>query len=173
MKKIVLFSTVLALFFTACNNKDENLNVEGYKPIYLNKEDLKNISNSAPVSIENTGKIYYHNQRFYQIEKNKGIHVFDVTDKNNPTYLTFIKMISVDDISIKGNYMYANNFNNLVILDITNIENVKVVSTKDDMFTFIKNDIPPAEGHFECIDPEKGDVIGWEKTTLTNPKCRL
>lgn len=171
MKKLLLFSSTAALLFAACNNSD--MTVEGYKPIYLSKDELNNITNAAPIPIENTGKIYYHNDRFFQIEKNKGIHVLDVTDKNNPIYLTFISMKSVDDISIKGNYLYANNFNNLVILNISDIHNVKVEANNKDVFSFIKNDIPPKEGYFECIDESKGDVIGWEITTLNNPKCKL
>jgi hypothetical protein len=25
--------------------------------------------------------------------------------------------------------------------------------------------------YFECIDPQKGLIIGWEATTLIKPKC--
>jgi len=26
-------------------------------------------------------------------------------------------------------------------------------------------------GYFECVDSEKGVVIGWEEATLSNPEC--
>ena len=57
----------------------------------------------------------------------------------------------------------------MVVLDISDPTNVTV--SKRVKNAFHQQDFPPLGGYFECVDPSKGVVISWERTTLENPQC--
>jgi hypothetical protein len=66
--------------------------------------------------------------------------------------------------------LYADNAVDLVALDITNPADVKLLKRIENAFP--NQSFPPHTGvNFECADPAKGVVVGWEKVQLQNPKC--
>ena len=70
--------------------------------------------------------------------------------------------------------LYANNLNDLVTLDISDINDIRLVNRLENAFEqeVIDGIFPSGfSGFFECADPEKGIVIGWEERLLTRPQC--
>src|SRR5690606_32695485 len=122
-------------------------------------------------SIENGGKIYIKDKRLYQIESGKGIHAIDISNPSDPKKIAFIEIAGCQEMSIMGNMLYANNLNDLVTIDISDIHNVKETDRRKDAFHILDRGHPPSSGWFECIDASKGEVIGWELKTLYSPKC--
>lgn len=172
MKKIysiLIYSSLITLL--ACNTKSEK-EVLGYAPIYAQLDDLTVKNLEVLPGMENGGKIYLKDNYFYQIENGKGIHIFDVSDKQNPIAIAFVQVPGAQEISIKYNNLYVNSFNDLVLIDITNILAVKEKARLNEAFHIVDTKFPPESGYFECVDEKKGTVIGWHKQQLNDPKCR-
>ena len=168
------FLMVVAALLGSCRPFDPDdstppKQTEGWAPIYSQAADA--IGSTDARTIENGGKIYIKDDRLYQIESGKGIHVINISDKANPEKIAFIEVIGCQEMSIAGKTLYTNNLNDLVTIDISDINNVVEKDRKKDAFHILDKGHPPARGWFECIDPSKGEVIGWEMKTLYSPKC--
>jgi hypothetical protein len=166
--------SILSIFiFYACNKKDEILITEGYAPIYTGQSDMFNIKSLSIEPLVNPGKIYEYGNYTFQIESGKGIHIINHSNLTSPHKIGFIAIQGCSDIAIRNNILLADNFNDLVTLDISNINNVVVTSRQKGIFPVTTLEIPPfANAYFECVDNTKGIVTGWSKKTLTNPLCK-
>lgn len=174
MKKIFTISTLfLAGFLFACKDNGVPEKVDGWKPVY--KTDVQNapIESIAARGIENGGKIYIKGSMLYQVEKNKGVHVIDVSNPSQPQKIAFLTISGASEISILNNYLYSNNYNDMIVVDIANIHDIKLVKRIANVFSFTGAKTPPQSGYFECVDDNKGVVVDWQYTTLTKPKCKL
>lgn len=144
--------------------------VEGLRPVY--STDWKKISSSAPRPIGQLGKIYYKDQTIYVTEFLHGVHVIDNIDPANPTPVRFLEIPGCRDVAIRGNLMYADNATDLVVLDISDLQDIKVVNRVEGLYSTEDQAFPQSyEGFFECVDPSKGVVLGWETAQLNNPQC--
>jgi hypothetical protein len=76
------------------------------------------------------------------------------------------------DMAIRNNYLYANCVNDLVVIDLTEPLDPRVVSRTTDAFPMISQEYPPNSGYFVCPDPSKGVVIDWKLETVKTPACR-
>lgn len=146
--------------------------VEGYAPVYAPADVANAITAKDAQPIEKGGKIYVRGNMLYQVEAGKGIHVININDGNNPQKVKFIQVTGAQEVSIMNNYLYTNNVNDLVVLDISDINNIQVADRVTGMFHLVDPTLPPAAGWFECVDAEKGVVVGWELKTLYKPVCR-
>lgn len=173
---------IFPMVFIACTPNFKNNNalavapdppekIDGYAPVYGDKAQLSEIKTLDPMPIEDGGKIYVKGNLFYQVETGKGIHVMDISNPSNPQKLHFIQVVGAQELSIKNNTLYTNNLNDLVSLDISDLSNVKELDRIPNMFNLVDPSVPPGTGYYECIDPAKGDVIGWEIKVLHYPKC--
>jgi hypothetical protein len=57
-------------------------------------------------------------------------------------------------------------------MNISNPNQVTLVSRLENVTPNTNFQIPPERGFFECVDNSKGIVVAWEKTILRKPKCR-
>lgn len=145
---------------------------EGWAPVYASEKVATTIEGMEAQPIEKGGKIYIKGHKLYQVEVGKGIHVIDIQDGNNPQKIKFIQVTGAQEVAIMNNNLYTNNINDLIVLNIADINNVQVINRMPDMFHLVDPTLPPAAGYFECIDPSKGVVVGWEPKTIQNPVCR-
>lgn len=172
-----LFFTLLLVPFLSCEPDPEEpapelLQVEGLKPIYVPESEAKVIKTLPPKPIVRLGKIYYKDPTIYVNESNLGVHVIDNTDPANPVKKKFLQIPGCRDIAIKGNFLYADNIGDLVAIDISDIDNPKIVKRLPGIQAALSQQYPEFyEGYFECVEEGKGVVIGWENATLTDPKC--
>ncbi len=177
MKNSMLF-LFIAFVFAACTEPESEANptpaiVEGMKPIYVSENEAKTVAAQAPQSIKRLGKIYYKDAHIYVNESNLGVHVIDNTDPANPVNIKFLRIPGCRDIAIKGNILYADNAGDLVAVDISNLDNPVVTKRLEGIQKGVNQTFPELyEGYFECVESGKGVVVGWEKATLTEPKCR-
>jgi hypothetical protein len=145
-----------------------NRNVEGYKPVYASATD-KIIEFEMPQDIHVPGKIYSYGKYLLINEFKKGIHFFDNSDPSSPKPLGFLKVAGNVDMAVRNNVLYVDHISSLVALNITDLADIKELSRIRQW----SSSLPPSDTHyyFECVDPQKGEVIGWELVTLKNPKC--
>lgn len=141
--------------------------VEGYKPLY--RQDETPIRFTDPRPLVHPGKIYVVSNYLLINERYEGIHVFDNTDPASPIALGFLEMSGNTDVAVKDHVLYGDHLSDLVAVDIQDMNNLKELSRFEGYWD---SSAPPGgERYFECIDPAKGVVIGWELATLHNPKC--
>ncbi len=177
MKIFLPFFLITILFCVGCDviefeDTEEVGIVEGVRPIYAPAENWDEIIATDPQPIRNLGKIYYKDPYIFVNERYKGIHILDNTDPANPIAIGFIQITGNEDIAIKGNILYADNVTDLVAIDISNLQNIELKSRTKDLYSSRKKSFPDGfSGYFECIDPNKGIVVGWESVSLENPSC--
>ena len=148
-------------------------NVFGNAPIYLQKTNSDTITFLSPQPTINGGKIYLKGDLLFQVELYKGIHIVDISDPENAKKIGFYEIFGCTQLTMQDQYMYANSAAAFIVIDISVLTAPRVVSYDPDYFNSIAFPPPPDEGYFECIDPSKGIVTGWERKSLTSPKCRF
>jgi len=78
------------------------------------------------------------------------------------------------DIAIKGDALYADNFEDLITVDISDINNPTVTHREKNVYEFDVVNYPPnvpAGTYFECVDDSKGYVVGWKEIESDNLNC--
>ena len=122
----------------------------------------------------NAGKIYVKGNLIFQNEIGEGIHIINNSIPANAQRTGFIKIKGSQEISIKGDYLYSNNYADLVVVNISNLTAVTEVSRIRNAFSDNNSQlVPPVRGnYFECVDNSKGTVIGWVRDSIDNPKCK-
>lgn len=171
-KPIKLFSLVLLCVFAISMNscRDKSYETITYKknvPVYMSYEDFRgSFKKSAPVEINQPGKIYFKDNYLFVNEVNKGIHVINNADPSNPQIVAFYEILGNVDIAIRGNVLYADSYIDLVMIDISDILNPVEISRVENAFPDI---YPPFEfGFFPYeIDKTKGVVVDWNVETVT------
>ncbi|MBK9190403.1 MAG: hypothetical protein IPM77_02290 [Crocinitomicaceae bacterium] len=98
-------------------------------------------------------------------EEDKGIHVINNSNPASPVVEGFMNIPGNTQMAVKGNYLYANSFIDLLVIDISNIADPKQVNRLNDVFSYATpatNDAYPVAD----VHSDRGVVIGWkiEKT---------
>ena len=173
MKKSFQLLAAAVVLMASCNkNNEPPKEILGYAPVYKTDEGVTEIKSDEPEPIVLGGKIYIKDNMLFQVEVSKGVHVLDITNPAQPVKKAFIQIPGAQELSIKGNLLYSNNFNDLVVIDISNAQNVTLVKRLTSVFEIAGVNAPPESGYFKCIDPNKGEVIGWKKEMLYSPTCK-
>ncbi|OJV53140.1 MAG: hypothetical protein BGO31_05140 [Bacteroidetes bacterium 43-16] len=169
-KNYILVLAGLAIAFSSCNQA--NLKRDAvWVPVYKDKTEARVILNLPAQQVRSGGKIYAYGNYIFQLEQNQGIHVYRLDDKK-PVPVKFIQVYGAQEIAIKDNLIYTNNFKDIVVLNASNPQEVAVESRIPgafDMNTFEL--LPPSKGYFQCIDTTKGMLIGWEKQDNVEAAC--
>lgn len=180
MKNITKSIYLLTLFallgvLTSCNQWENVPDfdvevVEGVRPIYATESEA-DVKSLPSRNIEKPGKIYVINDYLLVVDELKGLHIFDNRDSENPINIGFVQIAGSTDLAIRDNILYANQASDLLAIDVSNPQNIQLVSRVKDVFPFASQ-YPQESGiYFECPDPAKGLVVGWEPATLNNPEC--
>lgn len=167
---LFLFTSLLVL-----NSCDDNTDVEYYDvatPILMTADEMRSsVKISPPKDIIESGKIYAYNDLVFVNDKNKGVHIIDNADPRNPYKKAYIEIPGNVDISVKDDYLYANSFVDLLVFDISNLNEIKEISRLIEVFP-IHIDVP--EGA-DAIDwnyayGSGSFVIGWEIERRPKPE---
>ncbi len=143
----------------------------GYRPVYLDSKQTQTVDVRSPQPLQKPGKIYVRGGYLLINERNKGIHVIDNRDLTNPVAVAFIAIPGNSDMALKDSTLFVNSGVDLLALNISDPAHIKLAKRLGQV-------LPPMESHpaatnvwFECADPAKGTLIGWEPAQLTEPKC--
>lgn len=138
-----------------------------YVPTYMSYEDMRMpVQLKAASPIAEMGKIYMKDQYLFVNEKYKGIHIFDNSNPAAPVNLSFIDIPGNVDLAIKGTYLFADSYVDLVVLNIRDIDDPVEVARIQNIFPYT---IPEVDYSFPIsrIDQEKGVITGWEVKEVT------
>ena len=173
MKQFLFF--LLTCLLSSCRWSNtppaEPAKIDGYRPIYVSREEIEKIAVTPPQALKSPGKIYIKDNVLFINEQAKGVHIFDNRDPKNPIKLAFLQIPGNMDIAVRGNTLYADNGRDLLVIDVANPAQPKILNRMKEMFP--NPEFPAAtNSFFECIDNSKGIVIGWEKVPYNvNQKC--
>lgn len=174
----VVFVVCMLFLYSSCifgtNDPYEQTKKLGWRPVYVTKTAIQDIAFLEPQLIVNLGKIYAKDSLIFLNEFNKGVHVINNKNPHNPQKIGFIQIMGNKDIAIKNNYLYADNLNDLITIDITNLTAPTVISRVANLYKAYEVNYPSGRnqrGYFECVDTTKGYVLEWVQDSLTNPTC--
>jgi len=160
-KYIFSFMVMLLAFATACTDKVfETFTANA--PVYMNYDELRAaVKMTTAREMNNPGKIYFKDNYIFINEKMEGVHVYDVTNPNNPQNKGFIEIPGNVDIAIKDNILYADSYVDLVSIDVSNLLSIKEVGRAQKVFPYT---LPTYDTKYPLakIDETKGVVTGWE-----------
>lgn len=98
-----------------------------YRPLYRTKAEVRSEArSSAPVAVSNPGKLFLMGNYVFLNEVDKGIHVIDFSQPSAPRNIAFIKIPGCVDMAVRGNFLYADCYTDLVTIDITDPRQVSV-----------------------------------------------
>ncbi len=162
MKKI--YSLALFVFSALAVSCDsDNGAAEQAKFAVPTVKSLAAIRSSVSVTLAREtnadGKIYVAEDYLFYIAKESGVHVFDNSDPSAPINLSFINIEGVHDISVKGNYLFADNFVDLLVFDISNVQNITLVKTVQNVLTFSAAFPDEAEFYDYTVVPTGDEII--------------
>ena len=169
MKQSILFVlAIVGLVFISCDDNDDSLYADYLvaKPLIMSRAEFANsVDVVVPQPIEESGKIYAYQDYIFVNDKYKGVHVIDNSNPENTQKISFIKIAGNVDISIKNNYLFADSLNDLVVLDISDINNIAIVNRLQDVLP--ENVVWPAADiyEYESFDHQNEVLVGWEVVT--------
>lgn len=173
-----LIILLLCAFAVSCTPDDNgtdpvSTSPHAYIPQYLATSDVQQITVQTAKATQQAGKIYAFGNYIFQNDLQQGFHIIDNTDRKHPLKLAFLKVPYSTEIAIKGNYLYTNNLNDLVVFDISNIQSPRLVKRVEKVFPAVNQKYPPYNNvSFECPDPSKGTIVKWELKTSIKVFCR-
>ncbi|MFK5973135.1 MAG: hypothetical protein QM485_07625 [Flavobacteriaceae bacterium] len=168
-KNLLLIIFVVSLGFQSCEKNDDDKYADYVvaRPLRISKAEFKNsVDIIAPRPIEESGKIYAYQNYIFVNDKYRGVHVIDNSNPKAPKKISFIKIAGNVDISVKDDYLYADSITDLMVLDISDINAIKIVDRLENVLQ--NNVIWPADVDFfewEDIDYSTEMIIGWELVT--------
>jgi hypothetical protein len=174
--KIAKVLFVLSLFLTmSCSNKDETVETVDYtvgKPIKVSITEIRNsIAVEDPQPTTESGKMYQYEDYVFVNEKNEGVHVIKGLEVEHLQKIKFLRIPGNKGISVRDGFLYADSYFDLVVFDISDIDNIQHVSTLENVFpNYFYNYIDGADWFdFAGVDFENEIIIGWELVIETYP----
>ncbi|MBW8199834.1 LVIVD repeat-containing protein [Flagellimonas abyssi] len=166
--KVLLFLCINFLLFTSCSDDDSNGTYEEYlvaRPLTMNRAEFANsVDVIAPRPMNESGKVYTYGDYIFINDKYEGIHVIDNSNPNQPVKVAFIQIPGNVDISVKNNFLYADSLMDLVILDISDLDNITIVNRLENVL----QDYVAAPFEADLVDYGDYDyysdeiIVGWE-----------
>ncbi len=144
--------------------------VWGYKPLYATEADAKKVAYTAGAKpVVSSGNIYAFRNYIFQVEPGAGIHVIDNHIPSAASRIGFITVHGCFQMSIKGDKLYTNSYDDLVVLDFSDLNNIKEVSRLKGVFSEYRYESPiaqpPAIGYYQCPAYDSL-VVGWVQDSV-------
>jgi hypothetical protein len=169
---LLLFMFMIpSLFFTSCDDQRlQTVTWTEYEPVYMAYEEFLEAARLEEArDLEEPGKIFLYNNYLFVNEVNKGIHIIDNQDPSSPQFIGFINIPANKDMAVRGDRLYADSANDLLVFDISDFNNPELLSRKADVFQMTHSQVRGFP--YRDIDASKGVVIDWEPVEVTEV-CR-
>lgn len=156
LKLLFLFTSLVFLF--SCNENEETALFA--VPQIKKLSDIRaSVKVKSAKTTNSDGKVYVTENLLFYIAQESGVHIFSNTNPANPTNLVFLEIAGVHDIAVKGNYLFADNYVDLLVFDISNINNITLVKTVENTFTYYPE------------YPEDAEYFAWDEWASEGEIC--
>ena len=116
-----------------------------YTPVYTLKSTVRASINGDPgTAIVQPGQLYLKGSFIYVNDVSKGIHVIDNSDPSHPVQTAYLNIPGNTSIAVLGNTLYADMYNDLLSIDITNPRQVSIQGTLWNFFPW-RNSTPDSD----------------------------
>jgi hypothetical protein len=106
-----------------------------YEPVVKTKAAVWAQIKSAPArGLETTGKLVLYGNYIFINEVNKGVHIINNQNPAAPQNIGFINIPGNIDIALKNNILYADVFSDMVMIDVSNPNNVQLKGVEFTVF---------------------------------------
>ncbi|MDA9773660.1 hypothetical protein N9B82_01775 [Saprospiraceae bacterium] len=169
----------VAIFsFTSCLSDEctDQRSYVRYDPVYTTADQFRTntIETESLKSLENPGKIYYYNDYLLINQQGEGIHFYDNSDKANPQFVVFYKILGNYDMAIKDDLLVADNVIDMITINISDIMNPVIIDRKEDYrsrwswatdnpdYQYVAYRVPsPVKEVLDCSDSNFGRNQFW------------
>lgn len=168
---LAAIALVLPLLLSACEDQRvQTVSWTEYEPVYMTQQEFKDaVDMDEPRELEKPGKIYLYGQYLFVNDINKGVHIIDNNDPSNPSKVGFITIPANKDIAVKGDRLYADSHSDLLVFDISNVQEAELIARKEGVFQVSANE--PLGFPYRSAEPSKGIVVDW-KPVQVEETCR-
>ncbi|RTY95795.1 LVIVD repeat-containing protein [Flavobacterium sp. GT3R68] len=169
--KFILVTCLVGVFSSCTSDDTPNEQAVFAVPIVKTLAAIRSSVNvTGARTSESDGKIYVTENYLFYIAQEEGIHIFDNHNPATPQNIAFIHLDGVHDIAVKNNTLYADNYTDLTIFDISDISNIHLTQTLENAVTF--NPSYPASAEYYdytvTADPDEL-VVGFTLETRNRP----
>ena len=126
-----------AFLFTGCTKDLCTQKITHWKdmPVYKTLDQVRVPISAQPArELKNPGKIYLYDTYVLINEVQEGVHIIDNSTPSNPQNIAFIPIPGNVDIAMKGNVLYADNYMDLLAIDITNPTSASLLKRVESLF---------------------------------------
>jgi len=132
---LLLFSAL----FSSCLKDKCHRTYTLYKPVYRTIAEVRaNMKSNPAKPLERPGKLFIRGNYIFLNEVDRGIHVIDNSNPAAPKQVSFIDIPGNIDIAVKDNTLYADNYDDMVTMDITDPLHVIAKKFTENVFPFRK-----------------------------------
>ncbi len=146
MKKVLFFLAAASMLLMYSCSSDINSAQLTYTKATAVYGDL-NIQRNQPLNEEarpivDPGKVFVSEDLLLIGEEGEGIHVYDNTNPENPTALSFISIPNNREFYVNDNFIYAESLYDMLKIDISDMTNPRLQNRVENAFIqdFINND---------------------------------
>lgn len=127
-----------------------------FDPVYKTPAECRiDVTAEGPRALKQPGKMYFIGNYMLINEFREGIHVIDNSDPANPTPVAFWNIPGNVDIAVRDNYLYADQYIDLLSIDVSDILNPKLICRSQDVF------------QLHGFDNNRGYLVDYQRTTVT------
>ncbi len=93
--------------------------------IYLSKATLRadiqpEYGNTAVLQLP--GKLYQIDGHLAVVDRYRGLHIFNLSDTQNPIREVYLPIHGITDLTVKGDYLYVNSFTDMVSINLEDLQ---------------------------------------------------
>jgi hypothetical protein len=155
----------ILLLFAGCKETPVKSR-SSYKPILMDRSQLPNsIIFLRTKPIVRAGQIRTNATLLLVVEQYEGVHIYDNTNASSPVEKGYLVIPGCMDIVLNNNVLYANNANDLVTIDLSDLQSGPVVvDRKTNVFPELNApDGYPLEYFLQNGRPANTVVVDWVK----------
>lgn len=125
----------LTMFPVSCLKDQSTETYTIYRPVYKTRSEVRTAAQSTtPIPVSSPGKIYMLNNFVFLNEVDKGIHIIDISDPAKPVNISFLRIPGCMDMAVRGNFLYADCYTDLVTIDISDPRKAQVRQFMEGVF---------------------------------------
>ncbi len=170
---IIIGGLVLLFFLPSCTDTCTTTTTYiTYNPIYASISTLRSqVEILPPQPREAQGKIYVYGQYLLLGDPSKGIHVYNNSDKTNPTAISFINIPGNVDMAVRNGKLYADSYFDLLVFDLFDANNILLVNRVESAFPQYNNQFgawSSSSKDLVLINLEEVDVVEVSNNCTTS-----
>ncbi len=143
-----------------------------FEAVYQTLDEVRTpAAQTDPMPLTSFGKMYLKDGWLFINQPGEGIHVIDNRNPAIPIQKSFIALPGSYDLAAKGNTLYADSYVDLVLLDISDMSNIKEVGRVEEFFSTYHTGV--SSNGFRLLDLAPSDnkvVTAWIERTDYHPE---